>query len=672
MPQICEDHLLATFIERDTYGKPVLPLEPATIYGFAHLIRLTEQLLLDLFSRGLLSGTTHTCLGQELCQMSVVRALDHPDDVVLSNHRNHGHFLTYSGAFESLVCEIMGRESGVCGGIGGSQHIAFRHFHSNGVQAGMTAIGAGLALARQMRGSTSIVTCFVGDGTLGEGLLYESLNLASVWRAPMLFVVEHNGIAQTTSTAETIGGSIAARGRAFGLRTWELDDSAPDFLQSADAVVQAIRETREPGFLVIRTARLGPHSKGDDLRDADELDAIRRRDPLARLGDAIDGRSRAEIEARNHAFVQNLHARALAAHEAKREAVLPHIFHARDSSRPAKVSFAVAKNVRASLNASLRHLLDTRPEVVLLGEDLHDPYGGAFKVTAGLSSDFRGRVISTPISEAGVVGAAIGLALAGFRPIVEIMFADFVSLAMDQIYNHAVKFPGMFPHCEVPIVVRTPTGGRRGYGPTHSQSPENLLTAVPGLTVVFGSHRHDAGALLTAAATDWRYPTVFLEHKLLYGETQARAGYDTLNADSCDPGADVFETIVKRHDNPDLTLVAYGGMLPVVERAAAALEAEDFGVEIVSPSLLQPLPRQTLRRALAGRPRVAIVEESPLGPGFGSELAAVLAEARFPGRVTRIAPPPVPIPAARSLEAQVLLDERALFDALVPFVTDVR
>jgi len=666
-----EDRPLTTFFLRDAFGKPLLPLDSATIYGFAHLIRLTEELLLDLFSKGLLSGTTHTCLGQELCQISVVRALDDPDDVVLSNHRNHGHFLTYSGAFDALVCEIMGRETGVCGGIGGSQHIAFRHFHSNGVQAGMSAIGAGLALARRMRGSNSIVTCLVGDGTLGEGLLYESLNLASVWRVPVLFVVEHNGIAQTTPTADTIGGSIAARGEAFGLRTWDLDDSRPDFLASAEAVVRAARETRKPGFLVIHTARLGPHSKGDDLRDAIERDAIRKRDPLAQLGDTVDARRRAEIEARNHTYVQAVHSRALQTRESKNEAPRRHIFREREvSSAAARASCAPARNVRASLNASLRRLLETRPDVIVLGEDLHDPYGGAFKVTAGLSSDFRGRVISTPISEAGVVGAAIGLALAGFHPIVEIMFADFVSLAMDQIYNHAVKFPGMFPHCEVPLVIRTPAGGRRGYGPTHSQSPENLLTAVPGLTVVFGSHRHDTGALLTTAATEWRYPVVFLEHKLLYGERQDRAGYETVNADPCDVAADLFETIVRRREQPDVTLVAYGGMLPVVERAAAALEAEEFAVEIVSPSLLQPLPRQTLLRALGNRPRVAIVEESPLGPGFGSELAAALAESRFSGRVMRIGPPPVPIPAARSLEAQVLVDERGLFEALVPFVTN--
>jgi 2-oxoisovalerate dehydrogenase E1 component len=660
-------------IEHDGHGKPLLPLESAGLYRFGHLIRLTEQLLLDLFSKGLLSGTTHTCLGQELCQMSIVRALDDADDVVLSNHRNHGHFLTYSGAFEALVCEIMGRQTGVCGGIGGSQHIAFRHFHSNGVQAGMTAIGAGIALARRMRHSSAIVTCFVGDGTLGEGLLYESLNLASVWRVPMLFVVEDNGIAQTTPTDRTIGGSIAARGAAFGLRTWELDDARPDFLASAEDVVRTVRAVREPGFLVIRTARLGPHSKGDDLRDPAELDAIGRRDPLVRLGETLEPAVRAAIDARNQQYVRDLLERAMRAPESRCDTPRPHIFQL--PRRPAPTSTSTpspdgARNVRASLNASLRRLLETRTDVVLLGEDLHDPYGGAFKVTAGLSTDFAGRVISTPISEAAVVGAGIGLALAGFRPIVEIMFADFISLAMDQIYNHAVKFPGMFDHAHVPLVIRTPAGGRRGYGPTHSQSPEGLLAAVPGLTVVFGSHRHDVGELLAAAVIDWRYPVVFLEHKLLYGEAQQQGDYEVIRPDPDDPGADLFPTLTRARTQPDLTLVAYGGMLPVVERSAQALEAEDFIVEIVSPSLVHPLPKRTLLNSLRHRQRVAIIEESPAGPGFGSELAAALLESRFSGRLTRMAPVPVPIPAARSLEAQVLPDERRLFDGLVQFVSD--
>ena len=217
------------FPVNDSDGKPIIGLEAEKLYAFGHLIRSTEQLLLDQFSRGLVSGTTHTCIGQELCAMSVVRALNHPQDVVLSNHRNHGHFLTYSGDVLGLVTEIMGRQAGVCGGRGGSQHLAYRHFHSNGVQGGMTGIGVGMAFSLKRSGNRAVVAAMIGDGTLGEGMLYETLNLASIWQLPMLFVVENNGIAQTTYTKDTIGGEIEARGRAFGLDTWRLSDDAADF-----------------------------------------------------------------------------------------------------------------------------------------------------------------------------------------------------------------------------------------------------------------------------------------------------------------------------------------------------------------------------------------------------------------------------------------------------------
>jgi 2-oxoisovalerate dehydrogenase E1 component len=606
--------------------------------------------------------------------MAVVRALDDPDDVVLSNHRNHGHFLTYSGDFHGLVSEIMGRETGVCKGIGGSQHLAYRHFHSNGVQAGMTGIGVGLALAKKLAGRTSIVACVIGDGTLGEGLTYESLNLASIWGVPMLFVVENNGIAQTTRTVDTIGGSILARGAAFGLHTWHVDDSHPDVFAQVEEVVRTVRTLRQPGFLVIDTMRLGPHSKGDDLREAAEMAAVRDRDPLARLGGSLAPAVRQAIERRNAEFIDSVRELGHAAAESRFEVTPAHLFH---NHAPAPASHAAgarapsspATNVRASLNASLRRLLTDHAEVIVLGEDLHDPYGGAFKVTTGLSTEFPGRVISTPISEAGVAGATIGLALAGHRPIAEIMFADFLTLAMDQLYNHAVKFPGMFEGMRVPMVIRTPSGGRRGYGPTHSQSPEHLMSAVPGLTVVFPSHRHDAGRLLEAASIEWGFPVVFFEHKLLYGTVQDPGDYDILTPAAADPGASLFPTLVRRHEDADLTIVAYGGMLPLVEQVAGALAEEDLVVEVVAPSLLQPLPKETLVGFLRGRSRVAVIEESPRGPGFGSELAATLMEQAFRGRLTRIGPPPVPIPAARSLESSILPDERRIFDALVSFVT---
>ncbi len=648
-------------------GRPQIPLQPEALFGFAWFIRRAELLLLDLFSKGQLSGTTHTCYGQEFCQMAVARALDHADDAVLSNHRNHGHFLTYSGDFLGLVAEIMGREAGVCGGRGGSQHMAWRHFHSNGVQAGMTGIGVGLARARADAGSKGIVAIMVGDGTLGEGLLYESLNLAAVWSAPVLFVVECNGIAQTTDTASTVAGDIVDRGRAFGLACWRVADDEPHLWRVAEEAVAHVREQRRPGFLVIDTGRLGPHSKGDDLRPESKMAALRARDPVERLGASLDPRTRASIEAAADAFFAALAEAAYASPEARFTTVPQSLFDgARLPNDAAAHTTPPGKTVRAALNAALERLLTEDPRTILLGEDLHDPYGGAFKVTAGLSTRFPDRVISMPISEAVLTGSGIGLALAGRRPVAEIMFGDFVTLCADQLYNHAVKFPGVFPDLAVPLVMRTPPGGRRGYGPTHSQSPEGLLGAIPGLTVIYGSHRHDMGRLLWNAAQHWPFPTLFLEHKLLYGLVQDRADYRELPPHPADAGGALFPTLVRGPASADAAIVAYGGMVPIAEEAAERLARdEELDLAIIVPAQLAPLPKHALAAALQPYPLVIVAEETPAAGGIGAEILASLAEAGFRGRLRRVAPPPVPIPAARSLEAAILPDAGAVARAVL-------
>lgn len=655
--------------ERDAHGKPLIGLSPEDLYAYGHLIRSSEQLILDQFSRGFVSGTTHTCLGQELCAMAVVRALTHPEDAALSNHRNHGHFLTYSGEFVGLVAEIMGREAGACGGRGGSQHLVWRHFHSNGVQGGMTGIGAGLALARKLHGSGAVVAAMIGDGTLGQGLLYEAMNLASVWAVPFLVVVENNGISQTTEPHQNLGGDILARGAAFGLQTWRVDDAAPDFFEQVAAAVQQVRDSQRPGFLVIDTRRMGPHSKGDDLRDEVVVAAIRARDPLAAMGRRLSDGARAEIEARNAAFIEQVREAANASPEARYDDAPEHIFDRAaelQGPQPGYPTLAPKTSVRLAINAAMNHLLANYPETLVLGEDLHDPYGGAFKVTQGLSTAYPGRVISTPISEAGITGAAIGLAMDGFRPILEIMFADFLSLCMDQLYNHAVKFPGVFPEVTVPLIVRTPSGGRRGYGPTHSQSPENIFTAIPGITVLYGSQRHDVARLLVDASRRWPYPTLFLEHKLLYGEPQDRGDYEELAAHPDDLAAPLFPTLLRRRPDADLTIVTYGGMLPVVEEAAQRLEAEEeLTVDIVVPSLLAPLPRHTLLAHLMQAERVVIAEESHHEFGIGAEIAACLLEAGYQGQAFRIGTPPVPIASARSLERQILPDADRLIEDIL-------
>lgn len=254
----------------------------AALYRRMSLIRHTELALLDLFSRNELFGTTHTSIGQEANAVGVIAALDLERDAIWSNHRCHGHFLAYSGNVAGLIAEVMGRESGVCGGRGGSQHLCHKRFYSNGVQGGIVPLAVGTAHALRSEGAITVV--FLGDGTMGQGVVYEGLNLAALWKIPVLFVVEDNGIAQTTVRAESVAGSIARRAEPFGIECFSYQGT--DVRQVRDIARQAVahvRSTQQPAWLHLETVRLGPHSKGDDTRDPALLQSLWKQDPLGIL-----------------------------------------------------------------------------------------------------------------------------------------------------------------------------------------------------------------------------------------------------------------------------------------------------------------------------------------------------------------------------------------------------
>ena len=639
-------------------GRAVIPADPLHIFAYASFIRHAEEEALRLYHEGHVAGTIHTCLGQELCQMAVVRALL-PQDYVLSNHRNHGHLLSYGGDAAGFFAELTGRQGALCGGRGGSQHMAAGRFHSNGVQGGMTAIAAGLALAERFAAGDGIVAVMIGDGTLGEGLVYESMNLAALWNLPVLFVVENNGIAQTTPTDRGVAGNMLARGQAFGLASHWLADTDPGLMQKAAEVVTEVRVTRKPAYLVIETARLGPHSKGDDLRPEAEIARVEARDPLLALKARLPEKLAAAAGQEALAFVRECSAEVLSRPLAEAEPRPAAKFRA-----PGLPSIRPGITARECLNRALQRLLENDPLTLLLGEDLHDPYGGAFKVTAGLSTAYPGRVLSTPISEGAIAGTAIGLALAGLRPVAEIMFADFLSLCADQLYNHAAKLSAIKGANPVSMVIRTASGGRRGYGPTHSQSPEALFASIPGLTVIAPNHRTDPGCLLERAVTAPVGPALFFEHKLLYGRTVEQGAYRPLPA--CLPnGLDaLFPTMAKLEDAPDLIVLAYGGMLAEAEAAAQRLaEEEELTIEILAPTLLSPFPAAAIAARVRRCPRLLIAEEGPKAFGIGAEIAAALAEAGVRASIGRVASEAVIIPAARHLEREALPDASTIFSA---------
>ena len=254
---------------------------PAKLYHTLYTIRRFEQTVLDNFSRGAFTGTTHTYLGQEADAVGILTHLQ-PGDSVVSNHRCHGHFLAYGGDPHSLFAELMGKATGICGGRGGSQHLHWRNFYSNGVLGGTVPLATGIAMAEKLKGSGAVTVCFLGDGTLGEGVVYEALNIAALWNAPILYVLEDNGIAQTTLIELAVAGEIASRFSAFGIPTQELDSSSVlDIWSLAGELLAQVRSRSAPQALILHTCRFGPHSKGDDTRPEDTLARLRQeRDPL--------------------------------------------------------------------------------------------------------------------------------------------------------------------------------------------------------------------------------------------------------------------------------------------------------------------------------------------------------------------------------------------------------
>lgn len=280
------------------------------LYKTMLLIRRFEERLLAEFSSGKLVGTTHAYIGQEADAVGVFSATEQ-GDVVFSSHRCHGHFLAYGGEPYRLAAELMGKATGLVGGRGGSQHIQWRNFYSNGIQGGITPVATGMALAEKVRLTGSIVVSFIGDGTLGEGALYESLNIAALWKLPIMFVLENNRYAQTTPVEKGVAGSMAGRFSAFGIPVWERDTS--DVLEIGSAAREAVWHTRSgagPASLIVHTYRFSAHSKGDDPRSAEELARIRIFDPLTIHGARISAEDQEIAEMEVTAIVEDAFTRA--------------------------------------------------------------------------------------------------------------------------------------------------------------------------------------------------------------------------------------------------------------------------------------------------------------------------------------------------------------------------
>ena len=595
------------------------------------LIRKVEEKLLQLYAEGKLHGTIHTCVGQELIGPCLVTEL-WKDDFIVTGHRGHGHYIARTGDFKGLIAEIMGKETGVCRGVGGSQHIFNHKFMANGIQGGMTPIATGVALGYQLRNEKNISIAFIGDGSLGQGVVYESLNLCGLWNLPILFILENNGYAQSTSMKQTFSGVVQKRVEGFGLKyiqahTWDI---ALLKLAIAEAV-DMVRNQKTPCLLEIQTYRLNPHTKGNDNRSKDELQKFKQKDILNQLilsknpeiekmiTEIDDKIEKAVIESLNDPILHNY-----TSYESKSFQV--------EYQEISQVT--VKKRINELIYEFFKEIFNEDDRCIMIGEDIEyknkwapNHYGGAFKITKDLSELFQGRIKNTPISEAAIVGVGTGLALAGMRPFVEIMFGDFITLIFDQIVNHATKFCEMYgKKLDIPLVVRTPMGGHRGYGPTHSQSLEKFFLGIPNLFIVALNHRINPKDVYSAVYYNNSQPTLVIENKVLYTRNMMANQIKGFKIQKTDEN---FQTLRITPDgfSPDVSVVCYGGILEDVEKAIElAFDEEEILCEVICPTLINPINIQPILDSVINSEKLLIVEEGPSIAALGSEIAAMIAE----------------------------------------------
>jgi len=616
------------------------------VFEEAIRIRLVEQKFLELFSQGKMNGTVHTCVGQEFSAVAVAGQLKE-NDWVTSNHRCHGHFISKTKNWQGLMDELMGLESGVCKGLGSSQHLYAPGFLSNGPQAALVPVATGIALHKKIHELEGIAVSYIGEGTLGEGALYEAFNLASIYQVPHLIVCENNLYSQSTPQLMGVSGSILARPEAFDIKTFEADTwNIEKLIKVSREAIDYVR-TGRPAFLMIRTYRLNAHSKGDDDRDASEVQFFKDNDPITKLLGIEQWADLAKrIAAQINDHVTNV-----------KQDVLSFENYVKDQlprKTTAKLGPVINEKKRMvqALNSAYRKTLESG--AFHIGEDICDPYGGAFKVTKGLSTEFPKMVRNASISENGLLGVSIGMALMGTHSFAEIMFGDFMTHTFDQLISNASKIHHMYAfQTSVPVRIRTPMGGKRGYGPTHSQSLEKHFLGIDNVGVISLSSLIDP-VVAIEESIDINFPLVILENKVDYGKTLWGGSQDfELTREAKVFGALRLNPKVAA---PSLTIVSYGETARhIADHLEHFFQETDLVPELICLTQLHPLDTNLIERSVKKTGRLLTVEDGSIDFGLGAEVLSKLAEkGQSFDFALRVGAEPVPVPSITKLELEVL------------------
>lgn len=633
--------------------------------GMMECSRHFEERLQEYFQRKAMHGTTHLSIGQEAAQEGLALALDEGDWIV-PTHRHHGHTICRGTDMRAMFSEMWGSRYGICKGLGGSMHMTdISHWNagSSAVVGSGIPIAMGLALGLKKHRSRSISVAIFGDGATSRGTLHECMNLSSVWNLPLLLYLENNGYGMSASVKDAVATDNIAR-RSDGYRIpWAQADGndVEDVYAKAKVAVDTIRATGRPYFLEVFTYRENGHSKSDccAYRSRAEEEAWRKKDPIKRFSHRLieeqvcsedevrailEGADRQVDEAARQAEMTK--DQVLSLDEAKGFVYADPVITKRTEGQVHHASY------RNAVREALDEEMERSQSVQLWGEDI-GTYGGCFGVTGDLCRRHPGQVRETPVSEESFTGMAVGASMLGIRPVVEIMYGDFVTLASDPLVNHASKLRFMSAgQLKCPMVLRTPLGSGTGHGSQHTQSLEGMFSGIPGLVVVAPSTPHDAKALLKSAIRSDN-PVVFFEHKLLYA-TEGEVGDETslMPLGRCD---------IKR-EGGDVTIVAYSRAVLTALEASEQLAEEGISCEVVDLCTLSPLDIGTVLRSVRKTGRLVMVEESNPHGSYGQDVVGQVAVSglKLKAPMRMVAGKELCVPFTRLLEEQ-----------MVPHVDDV-
>jgi len=625
------------------------------------LIRAFEKKVLDLSveSPPKVVGSVHLCAGQEAIPIGACAALDRTRDRIVTTYRGHGWALAWGLDPLKVFAEICHRQTGLNGGRAGSALMmdpGSGFIGENSIVAAGTPIAAGVALARQHTDSGGVVVVSVGDGAMNQGALHEAMVFAVARRLPVVFVCENNGWSEMTRTSSIVPiDRLSRRAGGYGMPSATIDGNDP--LAVRDSLIPAVERARRgngPALIECKTARLWGHYNRDveyyrskeDRRAAEEVDPLpnlRRVLCKAGVSEADVDRWLAEAEGKVEAIAK----KALSAKAPDPETALHHVYVA-DGARPVvsgKPEPSTEVTYQQAVNEALRRELQAGAEVIVFGEDVGHA-GGIFGCTRNLQREFgEHRVFDTPITESAILGAAVGAALSGLRPIAEIMWADFSLVALDQLFNQAANVAYVTDgRAAVPMVVRMQQGATPGSCAQHSQSLEALMAHIPGLRVGLPATPQDAYSMLRAAVADPN-PVIIIEARGYY---QTKGDVDFGHIDPRVGGCRVVRP------GMGCTLLSYGTARALCEQAIDTLRDEGHEIRLVDLRWLNPVDwGEIYDHVEATGGRALVVHEANLTGGFGAEIAARLWE-RGARKVRRLAAKDSRIPASPVLQGAVL------------------